>query len=164
MIKRKRNKKLPSTSTINMRRRLGVKLEDCTVGSTILRRDSDPPGGANILQKKNHKIKTNLILGVPLSISLVTARKRSLGQGNIFTPVCHSVHRGRRCYPSMHCRWYPSMPCRGGLLPGAACCLTGCLVEQPPPTGRLLLRAVRTYWNAFWLSSINSLLSFPNEP
>ena len=24
-----------------------------------------------------------------------TARKRSLGQGNIFTPVCHSVHRGR---------------------------------------------------------------------
>ena len=23
-----------------------------------------------------------------------TARKRSLGQGNIFTPVCHSVHRG----------------------------------------------------------------------
>ena len=24
----------------------------------------------------------------------VTARKRSLGQGNIFTPVCHSVHRG----------------------------------------------------------------------
>ena len=26
--------------------------------------------------------------------SIVTARKRSLGQGNIFTPVCHSVHRG----------------------------------------------------------------------
>ena len=25
---------------------------------------------------------------------LVTARKRSLGQGNIFTPVCHSVHKG----------------------------------------------------------------------
>ena len=25
---------------------------------------------------------------------LMTARKRSLGQGNIFTPVCHSVHRG----------------------------------------------------------------------
>ena len=25
---------------------------------------------------------------------LITARKRSLGQGNIFTPVCYSVHRG----------------------------------------------------------------------
>ena len=24
----------------------------------------------------------------------ITARKRSLRQGNIFTPVCHSVHRG----------------------------------------------------------------------
>ena len=26
---------------------------------------------------------------------VITARKRSLGQRNIFTPVCHSVHRGR---------------------------------------------------------------------
>ena len=26
--------------------------------------------------------------------AIFTARKRSLGQGNIFTPVCHSVHRG----------------------------------------------------------------------
>ena len=25
---------------------------------------------------------------------LFTVRKRSLGQGNIFAPVCHSVHRG----------------------------------------------------------------------
>ena len=23
---------------------------------------------------------------------VITARKRSLGQGNVFTPVCHSVH------------------------------------------------------------------------
>ena len=27
-------------------------------------------------------------------IMIITARKRSLGQGNIFAPVCHSVHRG----------------------------------------------------------------------
>ena len=27
-------------------------------------------------------------------VHIITARKRSLGQGNIFTPVCHSVHRG----------------------------------------------------------------------
>ena len=25
---------------------------------------------------------------------IFNARKRSLGQGNVFTPVCHSVHRG----------------------------------------------------------------------
>ena len=29
------------------------------------------------------------------NISIVTARKRSLGQGNVFTLVCHCVHRGR---------------------------------------------------------------------
>ena len=29
--------------------------------------------------------------------SIFTARKRSLGQGNIFTPVCHSVHTGGIC-------------------------------------------------------------------
>ena len=28
---------------------------------------------------------------------IFTVRKRSLGQGNIFTPVCHSVHRGGAC-------------------------------------------------------------------
>ena len=27
-------------------------------------------------------------------VGAITARKRSMGQGNIFTPVCHSVHRG----------------------------------------------------------------------
>ena len=32
-----------------------------------------------------------------LECILVTARKRSLGQGNIFTPVCHSVHGGGVC-------------------------------------------------------------------
>ena len=26
---------------------------------------------------------------------IITASKRSLGQGNVFTSVCHSVHRGR---------------------------------------------------------------------
>ena len=38
------------------------------------------------------------------SVGVITARKRSLGQGNIFAPVCHSVHRGG-CLP--HCMlWY----------------------------------------------------------
>ena len=27
-------------------------------------------------------------------VAMITARKRSLGQGNIFAPVCHSVHGG----------------------------------------------------------------------
>ena len=42
---------------------------------------------------------------------IITARKRSLGQGNIFAPVCHSVHRG------------------GGACSGCVCVLQGgCLV------------------------------------
>ena len=40
---------------------------------------------------------------------LVTARKRSLRQGNIFTPVCHSVHSGGHAW----------------LLPGGAWLLPG---------------------------------------
>ena len=57
---------------------------------------------------KQHKVINGLInklLGTRkqesccISISMLadgifTTRKRSLGQGNIFTPVCHSVHRG----------------------------------------------------------------------
>ena len=77
-----------------------------------------------------------------------------LGQGYVFTHVCDSVHRGVLsqhalqqvsrgvCYSSIHCRWYPSMPCSrppkggscsgGGLLPGG--CSGGGLVETPPGT------------------------------
>ena len=33
-------------------------------------------------------------------IAIFTARKGSLGQGNVFTPVCHSVHRGEGSLPT----------------------------------------------------------------
>ena len=69
------------------------------------------------------------------SSSFITARKRSLGQGNIFTPVCHSVHRGgvHGCFGRGACvvalgghAWL----LRGGcawLLPGGmhGCCSSG---------------------------------------
>ena len=32
-----------------------------------------------------------------VNVALVTARKRSLGKGHVFLPVCHSVHRGEVC-------------------------------------------------------------------
>ena len=41
---------------------------------------------------------------------IVTARKRSLGQGNIFTPVCHSVHRGGGL-PQCMLGYHPLGPC-----------------------------------------------------
>ena len=40
---------------------------------------------------------------IVLRLHFITARKRSLGQGNIFTPVCHSVHGGSA---SVHA-WMP---------------------------------------------------------
>ena len=40
---------------------------------------------------------------------IITARKRSLGQGNIFASVCHSVHRGSA---SVHAGIHPPPPPR----------------------------------------------------
>ena len=38
---------------------------------------------------------------VLVAFCFITARKRSLGQGNVFTPVCHSVHMGGLPTPHM---------------------------------------------------------------
>ena len=60
-------------------------------------------------------------------LSLITARKRSLGQGNIFTPVCHSVHRGGHAWLQGGHAWLQEggvRGCTGGcawLLPRGAC-------------------------------------------
>ena len=64
-----------------------------------------------------------LLIGCSFWCWLLPAATK-LGQGNVFTGVCDSVHGGGGCiqaclasgfqggvYPSMHCRWYPSMPC-----------------------------------------------------
>ena len=45
-----------------------------------------------------------------------TTHKQSLGQGNVFTPVCHFVHRGDLC-PSMH----HSSHDRGVFVQGSLC-------------------------------------------
>ena len=55
--------------------------------------------------------------------------QRSCGQGNIFAPVCHSVHRGG-VYPSIHCRRYPSMPCSRSL--GRGCAIPACIAGGIP--------------------------------
>ena len=45
---------------------------------------------------------------------LVTARKRSLRQDNVFTPVCHSVHRGGVGFPACITGHITRGLCRGG--------------------------------------------------
>ena len=79
---------------------------------------------------------------------IFTSRKRSLGQGNIFTPVCHSVPRGDasswgvlppRCLlPGGASSWGGVLPPRGcassrGLLPPGGCFLLGGAWWSPPP-------------------------------
>ena len=78
--------------------------------------------------------------------SLITARKRSLGQGNIFIGVCQEFcSQGWCLVPGGSApggcllqggAWL------GGCLVGGCLLLGGCLVETHPP-GWLLLRAVR---------------------
>ena len=59
-----------------------------------------------------------------------------LGQGNIFRSVCQEFCSQGGVAPSMHCRWYPSMPCsrsRGrGWYPSVPCRFPG-----PHPGGKL---------------------------
>ena len=78
-----------------------------------------------------------------MSPQLITARKRSLGQGNIFTPICHSVHRGVPPPGGLPQGVLPPGECfLGGVLPpGGGCFLSGVPGGDLP--GRLLLRAVR---------------------
>ena len=67
---------------------------------------------------------------------IFTARKRSLGQDNIFSSVCQefcsqfTVHSSRG-YPRMHCRWYPSMLCSRGVSQHAL------QVSRPTPRRKL---------------------------
>ena len=74
------------------------------------------------------------------------------------------VSWGGGCYPNMHCRWYPSMPCSrspGGWYPSMPCrwytrstpggspgphqgvCIPACTEADTPSRGRLLPRLVR---------------------
>ena len=88
-------------------------------------------------------------------VTLITARKRSLGQGNIFTPVCHSVHRGGGV-----------CGCSGGG------CVRGCLGGVHGCSGGGGVRGIRrhteirsmsgryaSYWNAFLWIKVCKIIS-----
>ena len=96
---------------------------------------------------------------------LITALKRSLGQGNIFTPVCHSVHgggvRGSEgvCVVAGGCAWL-----RGGVHGCQGACMVAgggghawlwgvCMVAGGVCIGYDKLRSMSgryaSYWNAF---------------
>ena len=85
---------------------------------------------------------------------IFTAPKRSLGQGNIFTPVCHSIHRGGVCLsacwdtpppPRQGTHPRPGIPPRSGTRPLDQ-------AHQPRRRACWKIRSTRgryaSYWNA----------------
>ena len=86
---------------------------NCSDGSRIL-------GGRGMPTTEGHQ-------------SIITARKRSLGQGNIFAPVCHSVHRGGGS-ASVHARIPPS---RTRQVPPPEVGIPG--TKHPPPPEQSML-------------------------
>ena len=82
---------------------------------------------------------------------IITARKRSLGQGNIFTPVCHSVHSGGAWSGGGSSGPGGCLVLWRGLLPGVVPGPGGCLVETPRPPDGYCCGRYASYWNAFLL-------------
>ena len=64
------------------------------------------------------------------------------------------------CYPTMHCRWYPSMPCsrRGCLLLGG-CLLPGGGCGDPLKADGYCCGRYAYYWNAFLFLGMFVILS-----
>ena len=69
-------------------------------------------------------------------VCVITVRKRSLGQGNFFTPVCDSVHSGGVVSAPLHAGIHPPGP-----------------EADTPPPGYYRIRSTSgryaSYWNAF---------------
>ena len=74
---------------------------------------------------------------------LITARKRSLGQGNVFTCVCHSFHRGKGGLHS------------GGLPLGRGSASRGL---SRPPLELWKAGSYASYWNAFLFAMVPSFI------
>ena len=83
--------------------------------------------------------------------SVITARKRSLGQGNVFTRMCHSIHRGEEvCLGRVYLK--------GGLPPGG---LDPGELGRPPEIHEILRdtvnkRAVRILLECFLVPNKNT--------
>ena len=116
-----------------------------------------------------HKLHTTTIICFSIKFKFITTRKRSLGQGNIFTGVCLSTGGGGACSRGVPAPWGVPAPggclvqeggCSGGCLlwgvpaPGGGgawsggCLVWGCLVETPPQDG-YCCGWYTSYWNAF---------------
>ena len=94
-------------------------------------------------------------------VLIFTARKRSLGQGNIFTPVCYSVHRG---LPQCMMGYHP---------PGPGIPQTRCPTDQASPSNQAPpvpaprhracweIRSTRGWYASYWNAILFVTFSYP---
>ena len=80
--------------------------------------------------------------------------QRSCGQGNIFTPVCHSVHRGGFC---LSARWDTTPPHPGADTPPGPDPPGADTPREADSSIRSTSGRYASYWNAFLLSTVNKL-------
>ena len=100
-------------------------------------------------------------------VLIFTARKRSLGQGNIFTPVCHSVHRGG--LPKCMMGYHP--PDQASPRPGAPRTRHPPQTRHPqtrhplyqPPRHRACweIRSTRGWYASYWNAILFVTFSYP---
>ena len=100
-------------------------------------------------------------------VHIIAARKRSLGQGNVFTPACHSVHREGVGFPACvtgHmtegvCLWWGGWSASRELGRAPQVCRQGEVGRPPLPRymGYYEIRSTSgwyaSYWNAFLVIS-----------
>ena len=97
---------------------------------------------------------------------IFTVRIRSFGQGNVFTRVCHSVHRGSlydvtSCLSVSSPMFLPGrrVPLEGGSLSLVPCSFCGeSPLQRPPCTVKSRWNA--SYWNAFLFYKLLLRLNF----
>ena len=65
----------------------------------------------------------------PPRTSLIITVRKEVAKVIMFLHLSVILFGGGVCYPSMHCRWYPSMPCSRGA------CSGGCLLRGVPASG-----------------------------
>ena len=76
--------------------------------------------------RRHQKVQKSGLLGSTTIVNVFLPLATKLGQGYIFTGICDSVHGGGGgWYPSMHCRWYLSIPSSRSPGGGIPACLAG---------------------------------------
>ena len=110
-------------------------------------------------------------LRVPL-LNFFTARQRNLGQGNIFTSICHSVQRGRGLLSSMYHRSHDQRVYLQGVTclqgeglhseGGSASRGVGQTPPVPPPryTGYYGMRSTSWRYASYWMHSCAKFVYF----